>query len=135
MIAGIGIDVVDLGGFRLQLADRASQFEAQTFTMLELAEVASRPGTDRTPHLAARFAAKEAFIKAWSAANRAHPPALPTVLLHEIEVVSDARHRPSLRLHGQVAQAVAPLELIGLHVSLSHDGSTATAMVVLERAS
>lgn len=132
MIGGVGIDVVDVVGFRAQVADPCSAFVAETFTLLELAEVESRPGSDPVPHLAARFAAKEAFLKAWSSANRANPPALSHVSLREIEVVSDARRRPSLRLHGAVARAVATLGLAGCHVSLSHDGGVATAMVILE---
>lgn len=132
MIAGVGVDVVAVGGFRQQAEDRASAFISNTFTLLELAEAQSRPGRDDILHLAARFAAKEAFVKAWSSAARGLPQALPSVSLREIEVVSDARHRPSLRLHGRVAEKVSELGLGACHVSLSHDGEVATAFVVLE---
>lgn len=132
MIAGVGIDVVDVPGFRRQVEDSASVFVAGTFTPLELAEVASRPSSDKVPHLAARFAAKEAFIKAWSSAARGRPQALVSVDLRHIEVMSDGRGRPSLRLRGQVQEAVASLGSLILHLSLSHDGPIATAMVVLE---
>jgi holo-[acyl-carrier protein] synthase len=106
---------------------------AETFTVLELADVELRPGTDRVRHLAVRYAAKEAFIKAWSSAARGRPQALEQVALKEIEVVTDARRRPSLRLHGRVRDAVETLELSGIHVSLSHDGGVAAAVVLVER--
>ena len=133
MIAGVGIDVVDVPGFRRQVEDVASCFVAGTFTPLELAEVASRPAADKTPHLAARYAAKEAFVKAWSAAARGHPQALLSVDLRQIEVVSDVRGRPSLHLRAQVKEAFSRLGVLRSHLSLSHDGPVATAMVVLER--
>lgn len=134
MIAGVGIDVVALDGFRDQLADSASGFVSGTFTRRELADVESRPAEDKTPHLAARFAAKEAFIKAWSAANAGGPDPLRQVDMKEIEVVSDTYGRPSLRLHGKVLE-VATIQGFGdpgkVHLSMSHDGPVATALVVL----
>ena len=87
---------------------------------------ASRP--DPTRALAARYAAKEALIKAWSATRFGLPPALATVDLREIEVVCDAWHRPALRLHGAMRDAVGALRAT---VSLSHDGPTAIAVVTV----
>lgn len=88
-------------------------------------------------HLAARWAAKEAFIKAWSTALYGRPPILGEVAWHEIEVVSDRWHRPRLVLHGDVAEAFA--ESIGnaairFHLSLTHDGPVAQAIVIVEAA-
>ena len=92
----------------------------------------------RAQRLAARFAAKEAFVKAWSGARAGRDPALDTVDLREIEVVDDGHGRPALRLHGTVAAALEQLasELgvaapLRTHVSLSHDPPTAAAVVVL----
>lgn len=88
------------------------------------------------PHLAARWAAKEAVVKAWSAALYGAPPPIPPDLLRwaEIETVCDAWGRPSLRLGGEVARQVS--ETVGKgarwNVSLSHDGGSAIAFVVLE---
>jgi holo-[acyl-carrier protein] synthase len=116
----IGVDLVDVPGFARQLEDTASGFLAATFTPAEQRA--------KTPHrLAARFAAKEAFLKAWSATNRGRPPRLGTVDLREIEVVDDGYGRPVLALHGEVAAACDHTA----EVSLSHDGDAAIAVVVL----
>ena len=84
-------------------------------------------------HLAARYAAKEACIKALSQALA--PAPLPKALtdLREIEVVTDADGRPSLVLTGRVQALAAQAGVQALHVSLSHEGGLATAMVVAER--
>ena len=74
--------------------------------------------------LAARFAAKEAVAKALGA-----PGGLRWV---DAEVVREASGRPRLALHGGVADAAAALGATAWHLSLSHDGGIATAMVVAE---
>ena len=132
MILGVGIDIVDLAGFRAQLEDPASVFVDRTFTAAELRDAQTRPSADPPRHLAVRHAAKEAFIKAWSAARWGQAPQLSSVNPHEIEVICDAYGRPALRLSGAVAAAVTILGALRLHLSLSHDGGQATAMVVLE---
>ena len=89
-------------------------------------------------HLAGRWAVKEAVIKAWSAALYGSPPPIPPDLLRwsEIETVCDAWGRPAVRLSGEVAQQVAATvgEGVRWNVSLSHDGGSAIAFVVLETA-
>jgi len=133
MIAGIGTDIVDVDAFRQQVADPASVFASGTFTTAERQAAASRPGTDEVPHLAARFAAKEAFVKAWSSGNYGCQPTLSHVDMREIEVASDRHGRPALRLHGDVADALQASGPYRIHVSLSHDGPTAAAFVVVEQ--
>ena len=65
----VGVDLVHVPGFAQQLEDRASGFVDHTFT--------PRERRTRAPHrLAARFAAKEAFIKAWSGSRTHQPPLL-----------------------------------------------------------
>ncbi len=133
MIAGVGTDLVDIAGFRQQLADPASRFAEATFTAAERQVADSRPSTDATPHLAARFAAKEAFVKAWSGGFYGQTPALNHIDLREIEVVSDRFGRPALRLTGTVADAVmSNYPACRIHLSLTHDGPCAAAFVVLE---
>lgn len=134
MIAGVGLDMVDVAAFNRQLEDTASVFGAATFTRREFDDASSRPSGVPARHLAARFAAKEALLKAWSQASGAAPPDLVAVDLREIEVVTDAAGRPHLRLHGRVAEALAGLGLSRLHLSLTHDGGYAMAMVVIEGA-
>lgn len=134
VIAGIGMDLVHVPGFRQQLAQPGTSFAAGTFTPAERAEARGRPGGDEALHLAARFAAKEAFVKAWSVANRSRAPALTHLDLREIEVACDRWGRPALQLHGRVLEAVEAAGIGIAHVSLTHDGPTAAAVVVLERA-
>jgi holo-[acyl-carrier protein] synthase len=102
------------------------------FTAGERRDSRGRASSDPALHLAARYAAKEAFVKAWSSARWGTPPALSEVALREVEVVTDRWGRPTIRLHGAVAQAVADLGPLGVHLSLSHDGPFAAAVVVIE---
>lgn len=132
MVLGLGMDIVDLEGFREQLSDIASRFVEGSFTLRERRDAESRPGQDVSRHLAARYAAKEAFIKAWSIALQGQPPPLPHVDMKEIELVTDAWKRPSLRLYGTVHEAFASVGAGRILVSLSHDGGFAAAVVVLE---
>ena len=133
----VGLDLVTTTSFAEQLADPASAFVEATFTAREQRD-ARGPEAVRVQRLAARYAAKEAFVKAWSGARAGRPPLLATVDLREIELVDDGHGRPALRLHGAVAAALDGLaaELgsaaaLHAHVSLSHDPPTAAAVVVL----
>ena len=83
--------------------------------------------------LAGRFAAKEAFIKAWSASRRGQSPALERVDLREIEVVVDPHGRPSLMLHGVVEDAFTRGAPCAIHLSISHDGPVAAATVLIDQ--
>lgn len=116
----VGVDLVHVPGFAQQLEDTASAFVDHTFT--------ARERKVRDPRrLAARFAAKEAFIKAWSGSRTHQPPLLGSLDLREIEVVDDGYGRPALALHGTLAQMVGPCTT---SVSLSHDGDAAIAVVL-----
>ena len=132
-VVGVGIDLVDVYAFAEQLDAPGTRFELRAFSAGERSEVGSVDQA-RTRRLAARFAAKEAFIKAWSASRFAHEPMLATWDLSEVEVVTDAHGRPSLRLSGSVQAAVH--EQFGdrwtAHLSMTHDGPSAAAVVVLE---
>jgi holo-[acyl-carrier protein] synthase len=136
MIAGVGLDVVDVNAFAALLNEPGTVFAERTFTPAERRAAAARAaaGSLRPEmHLAARYAAKEAAIKALSQALA--PAPLPKALadLREIEVVTDAAGRPSLLLSGRVQALATQGGVRALHVSLSHEGALATAMVVAER--
>jgi holo-[acyl-carrier protein] synthase len=133
VIAGVGVDLVAIEGLRAQLADPASAFAEGTFTARERADAAARPSGDPARHLAARFAAKEAFLKAWAGGRFGHAPALRHADLRQIEVSTDAWGRPRLRLAPDLARALDADGPWRAHLSLSHDGAYATAYVVLER--
>jgi holo-[acyl-carrier protein] synthase len=120
VIIGIGVDVVDLERFE-QVLDRTPAMRPRLFTPAELL----RDGEPRPiASLAARFAAKEALIKAFGSSAG--------LSWQDLEVVSDDQRNPSLTLRGQ-AQGVADARGVrSVHLSLSHDGGIATAFVVLE---
>ncbi|MCX5067598.1 holo-ACP synthase [Micromonospora lupini] len=122
MIVAVGIDVVLVDRFTRSLA-RTPLLADRLFTA---AERATRAGTPRSPEsLAARFAAKEAVAKALGA-----PAGLSW---HDCEIVPDPTGRPWLTVSGSVAAAAVTRGINHWHLSLSHDGGIASAMVVAER--
>lgn len=144
-VLGVGVDTVDLDAFATSLAEPGTRFAA-VFSAAEQRQARERAlarGADTSTaalarHLGARWAAKEAMIKAWSAALYGRPPVISPERLDwaQIEVVADAWGRPGLRLHGEVAAAVADsLGSVRWHLSLTHDGPAATAFVVCDRVS
>lgn len=136
MILGVGTDLVHIPGFGEQLVQEGSTFSA-VFTDRERRDAAGPTPQATTASLAARWAAKESFIKAWSQAlwGTAPPIEPDRVKWSEIEIVRDRWHRPRIRLIGEVAAAVAQTcPQARWHVSLSHDGDYAQATVVLEEA-
>jgi len=121
VIVGVGVDVVPVERFAHSLR-RTPGLAERLFTPTELV---SGSGERRTAEsLAARFAAKEALAKALGA-----PAALNW---HDAEVLSAADGRPSFALRDTVAAAAQRLGVARVHVSLSHDGGIASAMVVVE---
>lgn len=121
MIVGIGMDVVPVARFAGALT-RTPSMAARLFTA---AERVTGSGDPRSPEsLAARFAAKEAVAKAIGA-----PAGLRW---HDCEVVVDPSGRPWLAVSGTVAAAAAERGVTRWHVSLSHDGGIASAMVIAE---
>ena len=121
MIVGIGVDVVDLERFERSL-DRTPALRVRLFGGPEtvLADGSPRP----VRSLAARFAAKEALIKALGGSTG--------VRWHDIVVVSDVDGAPSLQLTGGAAALASSRGATRLHLSLSHDGGVAVAYVVAE---
>jgi holo-[acyl-carrier protein] synthase len=127
-IVGVGVDLVHVPSFVDQLERPGTGFVAG-FLPGERSDARSRP-SDSARHFAARWAAKEAVIKAWSASMFGEAPVMDEHVHHLIELVSDAWGRPRIRLHGEVAKHLAGHTL---EVSLSHDGDYAIAYVILSR--
>lgn len=129
-VLGVGVDLVDVPGFGDQL-ERPGTHLRRAFRAGERAAAEDRVDGPAA-HLAARWAAKEAVVKAWSAALHGRAPVLDEAVHHEIEVVQDAWDRPRIVLHGQVAEAVRRDHPgARFEVSLSHDGDAAIAYVVM----
>ncbi|MCZ2812216.1 MULTISPECIES: holo-ACP synthase [unclassified Modestobacter] len=121
MIIGIGVDVCPVERFAASLA-RTPGLRDRLFTPAEQRTPAG--GERSSESLAARFAAKEALAKALGAPG--------DLRWHDAEVVVGERGRPHLEVRGTVARRAAELGVTAWHVSLSHDGGIASAMVVAE---
>jgi holo-[acyl-carrier protein] synthase len=122
VIVAVGIDVVLVERFSRALA-RTPLLADRLFTEAERSTGAGNPRS--ADSLAARFAAKEAVAKALGAPVGLH--------WHDCEVVTDPDGRPWLTVSGTVAAAAAERDINRWHLSLSHDGGIASAMVVAER--
>ncbi|HMD47322.1 MAG TPA: holo-ACP synthase [Acidimicrobiales bacterium] len=126
-VVGVGVDAVDVERFRRVLARRPS-LAARVFSDDERADAAR--GGDPAERLAARFAAKEATMKALGVG-------IGGLALRDVEVVrtpGPGAHAgaPSLRLGPSAAAAAEAAGVSRWHVSLSHTGAVALAMVVAE---
>jgi holo-[acyl-carrier protein] synthase len=132
MIVGMGIDLVCLSEFEKILEKPGSQFVNAHFTELEISYAGKNPTKRPVQHLAARYAAKEAFIKALGQTNFNQPKVLKSVNYKEIEVVNDEEGRPMLKLHGRVTEVSTEQGVKRALVSIAHDGDYATAQVILE---
>ncbi len=115
MIVGVGIDVVEIARFE-QALNRTRRLAERLFTEGEQGLPARS--------LAARFAAKEALAKALGAPRG--------LLWTDAEIVTGPLGRPELKVYRTVAEAAARLGVRRWHVSLSHDGGIATAVVLAE---
>ncbi|HEX2658016.1 MAG TPA: holo-ACP synthase [Polyangia bacterium] len=124
MIIGVGLDIVPIERMAATLARHGLRIEGRLFTEAERAYCTARGSPAQ--HFAARFAAKEALLKALGA-----PPGLRW---REMEVVAGANGAPALRLDGEAARAAAARGVATMHVSLTHAGGMAAAVVVLEAA-
>ncbi|HSO05268.1 MAG TPA: holo-ACP synthase [Candidatus Limnocylindrales bacterium] len=130
-IRAVGLDLVGVESFAEQLGSVGSAFAERTFTVGELRAAGGHSGAAQ--HLAGRYAAKEAFVKAFSGARPGRAPAIPDMDWRQVEVVPDAWGRPTLVLHGELAAAVAAtLGEVALHVSITHEPTMAAAVVILE---
>ena len=126
MIAGVGIDLVDIARVDRLLDAKGERALRRLFTAGEVAYALARPLPAQ--HLAARLAAKEAAFKALSGSSLARG-----IGWREVEVVRGDGH-PTLALHGRAADRAAELGVTSIWVSLTHSATTAGAVVVLESA-
>ncbi|MDJ0324115.1 holo-ACP synthase [Cryobacterium sp. PH31-AA6] len=115
MIRGIGVDIVDLARFERQVL-RTPGLVPRLFTPRE---------RELPVHsLAARFAAKEALIKALGDSAGA--------TWQEMEVVTDEHGNPGFRLSGGAAAVLTARKISTVHLTMTHDAGVACAFVVAE---
>jgi len=114
-----GIDIIEISRVRGVLERYGQRFLDRIFTPAEIAYC-----RERAPNLAARFAAKEATMKALGTGVRG-------VGWKDIEVVRQESGAPSIELHGRAKQRAQRLGVQEVAISLSHSRDYAVASVVV----
>ena len=123
MIAGVGLDLCLVSRLERALSRNGNRFAARLFTDGERRYCETR--AIPAQHFAARFAAKEAALKALSV-----PAGLSW---HELEVVHTDSGQPKLALHGAAKDAAQARGICALHLSVTHQGDAACAVVIAEK--
>ena len=123
MIIGIGVDAVDVDRFRTSLA-RTPTMRDRLFVDEELAYVA--PKVDPVPSLAARFAAREAVMKAMGLG-------LGAFGFHEVWVTRAESGAPSLAITGRALELAVDRGITHWHLTITHTDLVAIAHVVAEQ--
>lgn len=124
MVFGIGTDIIEIQRVADKLR-RTESLKKRVFTAREITYCESKAKSAQ--HFAARFAAKEAFLKAigtgWSRGYR----------FLDIEILNNEKGKPELVVQGKVKDFCEKNGITGFHVSLSHIKEVAKAVVVLEK--
>ncbi|ASZ11475.1 holo-ACP synthase [Chitinophaga pendula] len=124
MIYGIGTDIIEVARVEDKIR-RVKGFRETIFSTAEITYCEQQAAPYQS--YAARFAAKEAFLKAlgtgWGHGN---------LHFNEVEIVNDKYGKPILHLVGDAADKLASLQIKCIHASLSHIKDTAMAMVIVE---
>ena len=125
MIQGIGIDLVENERIEKIIRKWGQKFLQRVFSDEEIKYCGRH--IQASIHYGARFAAKEAFLKALGIGLGRG------VKLREIEVVHDDQGKPDLSLHGEANIQIGKREIKRIHLSLTHTKNYATAIVLLEK--
>ncbi len=124
MIAGVGIDIVSISRIERLIGRYGDRFLGKVFTERERDEGSRR--AVQAPFFAARFAAREAFYKAlgtgWGRG----------LSLKEVSITTAEAGRPLLDIGERIGEEIKGRGIDRWHVSLTHDGDSAIAVVILE---
>jgi len=124
MIAGVGIDMIEVERVAAKIS-KESGFRELVFSAHEINYCETR--ANKYEHYAARFAAKEAFLKALGTGW------VNGTAYNEIEIRNQANGKPELALLGETGKLVAQMGFVSVVVSLSHLKSMASAIVIIEK--
>lgn len=125
MILGIGIDLTNIPRIERLLLNWGDKFKKRVFSQQEMDY--SQRHKRSSEHYAANFAVKEAFFKAIGKGIKGNMRML------DIEVQRDEDGKPYVNLYGRAKQLAEKKKINSVHVSISHDGDYATAVVILEK--
>jgi holo-[acyl-carrier protein] synthase len=123
-IIGHGIDIVDIDRIARMVHDHGPHFLDRCFTKAEQAYCL--PPRRAHEHLAGRFAAKEAILKALGTGWRGQ------IAWTDMEILNDPAGKPVLRLEGETARLAAEQGIVRWHLSISHTEKTAVASAIAE---
>jgi len=123
MIIGIGIDIIEINRIKKNLLAHPSMLDT-IFTKKEIEYCSSKK--NQAHHFAARYACKEAFLKAIGTGWR------DGIKYLDIEITNDRLGAPVLTLYDKAKSLQDTLQIKHLHLSISHTGTLATAIVILE---
>jgi holo-[acyl-carrier protein] synthase len=126
MIVGIGIDTVSISRLEHLIQLRGEKFLRKVFSQSEIEEGMRRE--KNASFFAARFAAREAFVKALGTGFRRG------VSIRDIEVKKADLGRPELSFTARVGDMLRANGIARCHLSITHDGDSAQAIVILEGA-
>lgn len=124
MITGIGTDIIEVERIRKNL-ETTRGFRERVFTEAEIAYCETKK--NKAQHYAARFAAKEALLKAFGTGLR------KGTNFQDIEVFHDEWGKPAIRLLGETQQTFDKHQPCQIHLSLTHIETHAVAYVVIEK--
>lgn len=127
---GSGVDLAYVPEFRDALADAKSVFLREVLTQGELEYCLSVPEPLRAERAAARYAAKEALLKALDGVRLYEPHAI-RFRYSDCEVRNDDYGRPFWRFHGDLLAFMVSVGIGSARVTLSHTGDYALAQVTL----
>ena len=124
MIFGIGTDLIEVERVAHKM-EKKEGFKELVFSPGEIIYCEAR--ANKYEHYAARFAAKEAFLKAIGTGWR------NGTAFSEIEIYNDEEGKPEIRFLGNTAETITGMKLGKVFVSLSHLKTIACAMVIIEK--
>ncbi|HEY0659136.1 MAG TPA: holo-ACP synthase [Pyrinomonadaceae bacterium] len=125
MIVSIGVDIIEVYRIR-ETIERTPRFVERVYTLNER-EYCESKGAAAAQSYAARFAAKEAFLKALKTGWRGR------ITWQDIEIVSDETGVPNLKISGEAKVILENSGANQIHLSLSHTTDHAVAQVILEK--
>lgn len=124
MIVGLGVDITEVPRVAASIERFGERFLRRIFTEAEIRYCETK--ANRIERFAARFAAKEAALKALGTGWRRG------IAWRDVEVTREPSGKPTMAFHGKAAEFAAKLGVKRAHVSLTHTAETAMAQVILE---
>jgi len=124
MIYGIGVDIIKIERFKGALERWGNRLCNRVFTPQEVAICKKKAHPEK--HLALRFAAKEAFLKAMGKGM------FQGIAWHDIEIINDPSGRPHMKVRGEAERLCREKGIKEILVSISHEAEYGVAQVLLE---